>query len=144
MAERRGRVSRCLAARRRPETATAAGENVFLLARAANFAREQIEGRVAPLRGHLNAFPKTADNETFLLMGQIGPREKFDKRWDFGCWSMDLGCLGSWKEASPAESPLPRVAETSARQSPPRRFLSTGRILEVANRDLSTLYGGRL
>ena len=80
-----------MAARQRPETATATGENVFLLARAANFAREQIEGRAASLRGHLNAFPKTADNETFLLMGQIGPREKFDKRWDFGCWSMDVG-----------------------------------------------------
>ena len=65
MAERRGRVSRCLAARQRPETATATGENVFLLARAANFAREQIEGRAAPLKGHLIAIPKTADNETF-------------------------------------------------------------------------------
>ena len=40
-------------------------ENVFLVAKAANFAREQIEGRAAPLRGHLIAIPKTADNETF-------------------------------------------------------------------------------
>ena len=86
-------MSRCLAARQRPETATATGENVFLLARAANFAREQIEGRVAPLRGHLIAIPRTADNETFWPMGKSVHVKKLTSdgisaagRWMWDAW----------------------------------------------------------